>query len=289
MLNHNTSTISCLCFTNNHSHLLAGTIDGNITVTRVGNWQVEKIWEKAHKGSAILSIAVHKSGKLALSLGSDCTLRTWNLVKGRQAYVINLNSKSVDSKSLDKITWALCGIRFILSGGRHTEIWSIETGGILSTIEHLNKVTDCLWITQNSFIVGYENGQIGIVDCDTHNIKLIEGHDGRVKALKMFKNWIVSACSSGEFKVWDASLNELCKFNAGCRLMCLCLVPTTKIKKEESETQVQVEEALACNNKQINKKKKRSEVIIENDTELIIDQPVLIKKKKKDKKKIKNS
>lgn len=36
-------------------------------------------------------IAVHPSGKLALSLGKDLTLRTWNLVKGRPAYTTNLS------------------------------------------------------------------------------------------------------------------------------------------------------------------------------------------------------
>lgn len=33
---------------------------------------------------------VHPSSKLALSLGQNKTLRTWNLVKGRPAYTSNL-------------------------------------------------------------------------------------------------------------------------------------------------------------------------------------------------------
>jgi protein MAK11 len=40
--------------------------------------------------SAVTSLSVHPSGKLALSVGTDATLRTWNLVKGRQAYATNL-------------------------------------------------------------------------------------------------------------------------------------------------------------------------------------------------------
>lgn len=40
--------------------------------------------------SAVTSLSVHPSGKLALSVGHDGTLRTWNLVKGRQAYATNL-------------------------------------------------------------------------------------------------------------------------------------------------------------------------------------------------------
>ena len=42
-----------------------------------------------HKG-AINSLAIHPSGKLALSVGNDKTLHTWDLMKGRKAYVTNL-------------------------------------------------------------------------------------------------------------------------------------------------------------------------------------------------------
>lgn len=269
MLTHNNGTVNCLRFTNNHSHLLSGTADGNITVVRVGNWQVEKVWEKAHKGAAILDIAVHMSGKLALSLGADCTLHTWNLIKGRQAFVINLNSKSSDARSLDRINWAPCGTRFILSGGKYTEIWSIETGGILSSVRHTSKVVDCLWISDNTFIVGYENGQLGRVNSESGKIKTFEAHSTRVKSLKKFEEWIVSACSNGEFKVWDSSLNELFKLNTGCRLTCLCIAPLAGVKKEE-QTEI-VLETSESENKTV-EKRKHSEVVIEDDDELIMEE-----------------
>lgn len=38
----------------------------------------------------VTCLAVHPSGKMALSVGKDHTLRTWNLVKGRPAYTTNL-------------------------------------------------------------------------------------------------------------------------------------------------------------------------------------------------------
>lgn len=38
---------------------------------------------------AVSFLACHPSGKLALSVGKDRTLRTWNLVKGRPAYTTN--------------------------------------------------------------------------------------------------------------------------------------------------------------------------------------------------------
>ena len=48
-------------------------------------------WEQWHwcRGT-VNSVAVHPSGKLALTVGQDKSLRTWNLVDGRPAFVSNI-------------------------------------------------------------------------------------------------------------------------------------------------------------------------------------------------------
>jgi len=38
----------------------------------------------------VYAISIHPSGKLALSVGKDKTMRTWNLITGKQAYVTNV-------------------------------------------------------------------------------------------------------------------------------------------------------------------------------------------------------
>lgn len=49
LMNHD-GTINTVAFTHNGTHLLTGSDDGCIIVTRTGNWQIEKIWKKAHGG-----------------------------------------------------------------------------------------------------------------------------------------------------------------------------------------------------------------------------------------------
>lgn len=46
---------------------------------------------RGHKGP-VLSVSVHPSGKLALSVGKDKTMYTWNLINGRKAYVTSLKT-----------------------------------------------------------------------------------------------------------------------------------------------------------------------------------------------------
>lgn len=40
--------------------------------------------------NSVNCISIHPSGKMALSVSKDKTLRTWNLIKGRSAYVTNM-------------------------------------------------------------------------------------------------------------------------------------------------------------------------------------------------------
>ena len=41
------------------------------------------------------AVTIHPSGKLALSVSKDKTLRTWNLLKGRAAYTTNIKKGNV--------------------------------------------------------------------------------------------------------------------------------------------------------------------------------------------------
>ncbi|XP_050506568.1 p21-activated protein kinase-interacting protein 1-like [Diabrotica virgifera virgifera] len=283
MLSHHSSTVTCLDFTPNHSHILSGSQDGLLAITRVGNWQVEKLWDKAHKGSAIIDIAVHPTGKLALTLGDDCTLRTWNLVKGRQAYAVNLKSKSKDPKSIFKICWAADGVRFILYGGKYTEIWGTESGGILQVIEHDVKVSSCIWYSDKKILVGYEDGNISLVKLSSLKKTTNKVHKDRVKVLAKFEDWIISGSSSGEIKVCNKALEEVSKITAGCRITSMVIIPPIQIKKEDEVAEAEtveiedVEEPI----KKSKKKKRTSQIVDESSIQQVEENTSPAKKKKK--------
>lgn len=44
---------------------------------------------------------------------------------------------------------------------------------------------------------------------------------GRIKAVECSEGYIVTASSTGELKVWNSNLTELCKINTGCRITCM--------------------------------------------------------------------
>lgn len=111
------------------AYLFSASEDGNICIwNSKKGWECEKIL-RGHKG-AVTSLSIHASGKLLLSVSKDRTLRTWNLVKGRCAYIINL--KADDAQ---QVLWSTSGIYFAVIFERRIDVYDVGTGGILHSIE----------------------------------------------------------------------------------------------------------------------------------------------------------
>lgn len=303
MLNHHNATVNCIEFTVGNTHVISGSTDGVMSIVRVGNWQLEKLWEKPHKGSTMLSIAVHPTGKLALTLGTDCTLRTWNLIKGRQAYAINLSSKSTDARSLDFIKWGPGGEKFVLGGGANVELWNISTGGIINKYQYKSKVTCVCWLNEEVVAVGHEDGKITVLNVKTQEEEAFEAHTMRVKCLQSSDNWLVSASSDGHIKLWTfdgESIEQVGDCSTGCRCTSLTLVSALKLKEEkqnkqkesspnknagqtsnEEDSEIEEEIPKTTNSKQILKTDEGCKVVIEQENDDESEEEKTITKKRK--------
>lgn len=87
MLTTHDACVNHLRFTPDATHMFSASSDGSLAATRTGSWVAEGFWKAPHGGKAITHISIHPSGKLALTLGADLTLKTWNLMKGRQVCI----------------------------------------------------------------------------------------------------------------------------------------------------------------------------------------------------------
>ncbi|KAJ8713370.1 hypothetical protein PYW07_013740 [Mythimna separata] len=236
LMNHD-GTINTVAFTNNGTHLLTGSDDGSIIVTRTGNWQIEKIWKKAHGGLPVTAIAVHPSDKLALSVGGDKTLRTWNLIKGRPAFTINLASKGVLLPT--EIKFSPGGDRFSLVSQQSVDVWTISKAGVEKRITCNSKPTSVQWLTDERLFVGLENGNVITLTVSDTEALTYKAHKQRVKSLHYENEMLYSASSTGELKVWsveDSKLVELCSCNAACRVTCVTLNRQSHLVKKEDKS-----------------------------------------------------
>ncbi|XP_051163738.1 p21-activated protein kinase-interacting protein 1-like [Leptopilina boulardi] len=269
---HHNDSVNCITFTPDASHILTGGRDGSIGVVRCGNWQVEKLWDKPHKGFPIEALAVHPSGKLALSTGGDGTLRTWNLVKGKQAYATNLIPRwRMLAKNINILKWSPNGEKYLIASNKKIDIYSVETAGVDEEIELETKVICVEFLNDNLIAIGFDNGKIQFYDLEESSIILDTiAHATRLKCMQHIDDYLITASSSGEIKLWQFTKDSLSLLNqVTCNSRILCLTLATICKNAQSkEDKVTTEEVIEI--KKVNKLRKRQEVIIEDEEDLKI-------------------
>lgn len=242
-------TINSLKFTPCGSYLVSGGSDGKMVFIKSSNWKIDKVFAKAHKGSSVNFISVHPSGKLALSIGSDLILRTWNLINGRQAFATSLKNKAFGS-IIDFVEWSPSGDYFLVAGKDTIEVWSTEQAEVIATKKSEARPTSVCWLTDSDILVGMDNGKILFFNWedDQEEATLCEIYENsRVKAMKYLDGFLVTASSSGELNVWKVIIEEkveidmICGIDVGCRLICLDIIDlakagiATEIKDENQE------------------------------------------------------
>ncbi|KAK7590627.1 hypothetical protein V9T40_002240 [Parthenolecanium corni] len=220
-----TGTVTDLKFTPEKCHLISCSEDGSIAVYRIGSWQVEKVWTSAHKGAGVSAIDVHPSSKMALSMGQNKTLRTWNLVKGRPAYTTNLSSLG---KFMDSVVWSIRGTYFAIIVDTKIHVFDVNVAGIVAAVDCSTRVT-CLSFLQDDIICfGEVNGSVICFNI-TSNSELwrTKVGDSRVKCINcVMSKWIIVANSDGNISVLhvpDVQTEpvQLSSVNCGCRITCM--------------------------------------------------------------------
>ena len=74
-------------------------------------------------------MSVHPSGKLALTVGKDRAMKTWNLIKGRTAYVTNIKAVAT------AVMWAPDGNTYAVATNKTVNIYEVKSAGIVYTVE----------------------------------------------------------------------------------------------------------------------------------------------------------
>ncbi len=95
------------------THVLVGLSTGKIVIYRKKDWSVVHILG-GHDEKGVTCIAVHPSGKMALSGGSDGKINLWNLMTGRLAFVhkIRNGNKKGMKCTINDIIWSKDGKRY---------------------------------------------------------------------------------------------------------------------------------------------------------------------------------
>ena len=92
-----------------------------------------------HKAS-VNDVAVHPSGKLALSVSKDSTLRLWNLVQGRLAFTRRLKGIG------NRVEFSEDGSAYLILYENNIQVFLTETNEVVLEVEHKQRINQALFV-----------------------------------------------------------------------------------------------------------------------------------------------
>ncbi|KAJ1665686.1 60s ribosome biogenesis protein mak11 [Coemansia sp. RSA 1813] len=230
-----------------HSHLLSASEDGAICIFRTKDWEPLKVL-KGHKGP-INDIAIHPSGKLALSVSQDRTVIVWNLLTGQRA------SRTKTPQPGELVVWNPSGSFYAIAYATEIQIYNVGQAEPTSTIFSRQRILSVLAVAYKGtdyVVSGCQDKRIRIYAIDGTELASAQCHDNRIKGLSSvdmifpdgsIKSVVVSISSDGRIKVWrladiiepvlksakgasasdalDLKIEPLATYNADVRLTCV--------------------------------------------------------------------
>lgn len=277
--------------------LLSGSEDGKIIIWRSKDWEAFGTL-KGHQ-DRVNDLDIHPSGRVAISVSKDRTIRLWNLMTAKKAAILKVKGRDSLGQHCEFVRWTKSGDHFIV--GLLNKVFLYSTSDAKIQKKYNFKTTlmcmDVYMINGTEWLVtGHSNGVIEFYDIksilDQEHEQLesafsLRGHTNRIKDLSLYKNpsehnvpYLVSVSSDGKIVVWDLSENvrdQVAVYDTGERLNCVAVCPETIEKHDTMKRRYNPDE----------EQKDFSESEYETDGEEV--KKVLVKPTKKQKKKGKKS
>ncbi|SGZ54081.1 CIC11C00000004455 [Sungouiella intermedia] len=240
----------------NHSEksgkwLLSGSEDGKIIIWRTKDWEMFGTL-KGHQGR-INDLDIHPSGRVAISVSTDKTVRLWNLMTAKKAAVLKIKGRDHLGQSGEFVRWSTSGKHFVV--GLMTQLFIYALGEEAELLRKIQFKTTlmCLEVLDiqgtEYLVTGHSNGTVEFLKfnkaLEEENPEpefVLRGHSNRVKGLAYFCNaetsgipYLVSVSSDGKIVVWDVSesvRDQVAVYDSGERLNCIAVCAETVEKAD---------------------------------------------------------
>ncbi|CEP08483.1 hypothetical protein [Parasitella parasitica] len=212
-------------------YMLSASDDHSINLWRTKDWEFLKTL-KGHK-ARVNSVAVHPTGKIALSVGADRTAIVWNLMTGRKASVNKLGREEPLV-----VLWDPAGEKYAIMFDKTINIYNVSDAKVATTITQKSRIHSFKYFhsrrkDKDYIVTGSEDKTIRIHDIESGEcVAEIKGHKLRVKAVTIVESdgkiVLVSVSSDGIVKCWDLEealenqdVEPLGEYNTKCRATCI--------------------------------------------------------------------
>mmetsp|Transcript_12752 Transcript_12752/g.27682 ORF Transcript_12752/g.27682 Transcript_12752/m.27682 type:complete len:525 (+) Transcript_12752:56-1630(+) len=149
------------------THALVGLTSGKIILYKKRDWSVQHVLS-GHDEGGVHCLAVHPTGRMALSGGRDGKIILWDLMKGRLAFVHKLPKKVKGRKeTVNHIVWSDDGTRYAVCYGTKITARDVGSGEDLLDVDMPSRVNEL------AFIGGVE-GMFVAAACDDGGLAVLE-------------------------------------------------------------------------------------------------------------------
>ncbi|KAH8075445.1 hypothetical protein JL721_1451 [Aureococcus anophagefferens] len=140
-------------------HAVSASADGTLAVWRASDWVCVHVFG-GHKGE-IRSLAPHPSGRMCLTAGADRTLRLWDLVEGRCAFITRTKGEA------SRVFWASDGSCYGVVLGSRIEVRGVEDNGVLADVAVGAAVIDARFLDGAPFVAACDgSGALSVFSAD---------------------------------------------------------------------------------------------------------------------------
>ncbi|KAE9604579.1 hypothetical protein Lal_00010919 [Lupinus albus] len=249
-LHHHSATVTSLSFYTPRDllfprNLVSADADGTVCLYDADGFVHLKTLPSVHR-KAVNDLAIHPSGKLALSVGRDECLAMVNLVRGRRSFCCRLD------KEASLVKYDSDGDKFFMAMEEKVSVHEAEDARLLLEFECQKRVLCAAYAKNGLLYTGGEDRNITAWDIKTGKVaySIEEAHATRVKGIVVLTDndgsaggddpyLVTSASSDGVIRVWDVRMaatekpNPLSECKTQSRLTCLA-GSTLKFRKPEA-------------------------------------------------------
>ncbi|XVE88421.1 hypothetical protein DITRI_Ditri19aG0068500 [Diplodiscus trichospermus] len=212
-------------------NLLSAAADGSISIFDTEPFVLLKSFRSHKKG--INDLAVHPSGKLALSVSRDGCLAMSNLMRGKRSFCCRLGKEATIVK------FEGSGEKFFMVTEEKVGVHLAEDARLLLELENEKRVLCAAPGESGILFTGGESRSITAWDTNSGKVAycIEDAHSSRVKGIVVLTKddgggdddpyLVASASSDGFIRVWDVRMaikgkpNPLAEANTKSRLTCL--------------------------------------------------------------------
>lgn len=241
--------------------LLSGSEDGKIIIWRTKDWEPFGVL-KGHL-DRVNDVAIHPSGRVAILVSKDQTIRLWNLMTAKKAAILKIKGRDHLGQCGEFVRWTKDAKHFIVGLHNLLLIYTTDNAKIYKKVKFESTLMCVEVVTvdgQDWLIAGLGNGKINVYDMNAtilappqsneqdedkiwetkpesvESLFVLMGHTNRIKALLFFQHptatrsvpYLVLVSSDGKIVVWDlraTSRDQVAVYDTGERLNCVVACP----------------------------------------------------------------